>query len=172
MSTAFDVKIYWKVREKEETKHGKIVLAPHDRFRIGLGESQWVSDGATLWEFDQSPSRQVIIRNLASCDPTQLPSRLLSKYLTRYSFKEKGTKGNNAEFSWSADSSSDSQKGEARRISFTIDSKTAVVQELAVTDKSGNESTYTFHATSFGPAKASLFSFDIPKGARILDERQ
>jgi hypothetical protein len=72
LSTSFDVKIFWKIREKEETKHGKIVVAPSSRFRIGLGESEWVSDGTTMWQYDKSPSPQVIIRQLASCDPSQL----------------------------------------------------------------------------------------------------
>jgi outer membrane lipoprotein-sorting protein len=171
LSTTFDVKIVWKVREKEETKHGSIVLGPGDHFRIGLGESMWVCDGATLWQYDKSPSPQVIVRKLASCDPLQLPSRLLSKYLTRYSFTKQGTTQNGTVFSWSADTAADPQKGEARRISFTVDPKRSVVKELSIIDKSGNESAYTFRAASFRASKASVFSFDIPKGARVIDER-
>jgi outer membrane lipoprotein-sorting protein len=98
---------------------------------------------------------------------------MLSKYLTTYTFKEQGTKGKDIVFEWVPDSSSAPQKGEARRISFTVDPKNAIVKELLVVDKSGNESMYTFHGTAFGDApEARAFSFDIPKGARILDERQ
>jgi len=173
LSTSFDVKILWKIREKEETKHGKIIVAPHDRFRIGLGESVWVSDGTTMWQYDKSPSPQVIIRQLASCDPSELPSRMLSKYLTRpQAFKEQGTKGKNTVFAWTQDSSSSSQKGDVASISFTVTAKNAVVEGLVVVDKSGNISTYTFHGTSFGPQPSAEFSFDIPKGVRVLDERQ
>lgn len=173
LSTSFDLKIFWKIREKEETKHGSIVMAPHDRFRIRLGESDWVSDGTTLWQYDRSPSPQVIIRLLASCDPSQVPSRMLSKYLARYSFKERETKGKNIVFMWTADSSSTAPSaGDASRISFTVAAKSAIVQELEVVDKSGNVSTYAFHGTTFGPPSSSAFSFAIPKGARVLDERQ
>lgn len=172
LSTAFDLKIFWKIREKEETKHGKITMAPHDRFRIGLGESVWVSDGTTMWQYDKSPSPQVIIRQLASCDPSQRPSGMLSKYLTTYSFKEKEAKGGSTVFAWAQDSSSAPPKGDAARISFTVETKSAAVQELEVVDKSGNISTYTFHGTSFGPQPSAAFSFTIPKGARVLDERQ
>jgi outer membrane lipoprotein-sorting protein len=171
LSTNFDVTIFWKVREKQEIKHGKIVCAPGDRFRIELGDSKWVSDGTTLWQYDKTVS-QVIIRRLASCEGSQLPSRMLSKYLTMYSFKEQKGKGNNTVFGWALDSTAAPQKGEARRISFTVDPKNAAVKELMVVDKSGNESTYSFRATAFGAAaRASAFSFDIPKGARVLDER-
>jgi outer membrane lipoprotein-sorting protein len=172
LSTSFDVKIFWKIREKEETKHGKIVCTPGDRFRIELGDSRWVCDGTTMWQYDKTPSPQVIIRRLSSCDQSQLPSRILSKYLTRYSFKELGTKGKNTMFSWASDSTAAPSKGEPQRIAFTVDRKSAVVQELTVVDKSGNESTYTFHATTFGTQPASAFSFDIPKGTRVLDETQ
>jgi outer membrane lipoprotein-sorting protein len=172
LSTSFDVKIFWKIREKEETKHGKIIMASHDRFRIVLGESEWVSNGTTMWQYDKSPSPQVIIRQLASCDPSQLPSGMLSKYLARYSFTAKETKGTSTVFTWTADTSVASPHGDAARISFTVETKSAVVKELSVVDKSGNISTYTFHGTSFGPPPSSLFSFTIPKGARVLDERQ
>jgi outer membrane lipoprotein-sorting protein len=97
---------------------------------------------------------------------------MLSKYLTRYSFTAKETKGNSTVFTWAADSSAASPQGDAARISFTVETKSAVVKELSVVDKSGNISTYTFHGTSFGPPPSSLFSFTIPKGARVLDERQ
>ena len=169
LSTAFDVKIFWKIREKEETKHGKIVCAPGDRFRIELGDSKWVCDGTTLWQYDKTVG-QVIIGRLSSCDQSQLPSRMLSKYLTRYSFIEQGMKGKTVVFSWAIDSAGAQNKGEAQRITFTVDKKNAIVQELTVVDKSGNESNYTFHATTFGTQPSSAFSFDIPKGTRVLDE--
>jgi outer membrane lipoprotein-sorting protein len=173
LSTSFDVKIFWKIREKEETKHGTIVMAQHDRFRIRLGESEWVSDGTTLWQYDRAPSPQVIIRLLASCDPSQVPSRMLSGYLARYSFKEEETKGKNTVFAWASDSSPAAPSaGDASRITFTVAAKSAAVQKLDVVDKSGNVSTYTFHGTTFGPPPPSAFSFDVPKGARVLDERQ
>jgi outer membrane lipoprotein-sorting protein len=172
LSTSFEVKILWKVREKEEIKRGKIMCAPGDRFRIELGDSKWVCDGTTLWQYDKTVA-QVVIQRLSSCDPSLLPSKMLSKYLTTYTFKEQGAKGKNIVFDWTPDSSSTPQKGDARRISFTVDPKNAIVKELLVVDKSGNESMYTFHGTAFGDApEASAFSFDIPKGARILDERQ
>lgn len=171
LSTNFDVTIFWKVREKQEIKHGKIVCAPGDRFRIELGDSRWVCDGTTLWQYDKTVA-QVIIRRLSSCDPSQLPSRMLSKYLTMYAFKEQKAKGKSTVFAWTGDSAIAPQKGEARRISFTVDPKNATVKDLMVVDKSGNESTYTFHATTLGAfARPSVFSFDIPKGARVLDER-
>jgi outer membrane lipoprotein-sorting protein len=171
LSASFDVKILWKIREKEETKHGKIICAPGDRFRIELGDSRWVCDGTTLWQYDKTAG-QVIIRRLSSCDQSQLPSRMLSKYLTRYSFKEQGTKGTSTVFAWTVDTAATQNKGEAQRITFTVHNKNAVVQELVVVDKSGNESSYTFHATTFGKQQSSAFSFGIPKGARVLDERQ
>lgn len=173
LSTSFDVKILWKIREKEETKHGKIALAPHGRFRIDLGESVWICDGTTLWQYDKSPSPpQVIIRLVSSCDPSQLPSGMLSKYLTRYSFKAMETKGKSAVFAWTlTGDSSAAQKGDVARITVTVDAKSASVRELVVVDKSGNASDYTFHGAAFGPQHPGAFSFNIPKGSRVVDER-
>jgi outer membrane lipoprotein-sorting protein len=172
LSTSFELKILWKVREKEEIKRGKIMCAPGDRFRIELGDSKWVCDGTTLWQYDKTVA-QVVIQRLSACDPSALPSRMLSKYLTSHAFKEQGTKGKDVVFEWVPDSSAVPQKGEARRISFTVDPKNAIVKELLVIDNSGNESMYTFYGTAFGAAPdARAFSFAIPKGARILDERQ
>jgi outer membrane lipoprotein-sorting protein len=168
--TSFDLHILWKVREREETKHGKIILAPGDRFRIELDASQWVSDGTTLWQYDKATS-QVVIRLLAKVDLSMLPSHAISGYLSKYSFRRTAEAGTSVAYEWSADSLPPGAKADASFIRVDVDVKKAVVKKLFVVDKIGNESTYTFRRTSAGSGvPAHSFDFALPKGASVLDE--
>lgn len=170
LAASFDLHILWKVREKEETKHGKIILAPGDRFRIELDASQWVSDGTTLWQYDKATS-QVVIRQLAKVDLSALPSHAIKGYLSKYSFRRTAAAGSPAVYEWSADSLPAGAKADASFIQIDVDAKKAVVKKLFVVDKNGNESTYTFRGTSAGSVvPAHSFEFALPKGASVLDE--
>jgi outer membrane lipoprotein-sorting protein len=171
LSASFDVHILWKVREKEETRHGSIVLAPGDRFRIQLGSGLWVSNGKTLWQYDQTLG-QVVIKQLTSADNALLPSQAVSRYCSSYPLAAKAAQGTNAVFEWKADTASAGQNAEVLLVRIVADQKTGAIVRLFVIDKTGNESTYSFAKTALGKAApAKTFEFDVPKGARVLDQR-
>jgi len=82
LSAAVDIRIVWKVRETTDNMHGSIVLAPGDRFRVDLGTTLWVSDGAALWQYDKAVS-QVIITALSN-STAFIPSRMFSDFCTKF----------------------------------------------------------------------------------------
>ncbi len=170
LTTSFDLSIDWKIREKKENKQGKIQLAPDNKFNVSFGSGQWVCDGETFWQYDSKLS-QVVISKLTAIDQSSLPSGLIAKYLSSYPLAAKLPNKNETVFEWSAGNGSIPAKGEARKVVLTVDNKKATVLRLFVIDKSGNESTYSFHGTSFSKQNPALFSFSIPKGARIIDQR-
>ena len=172
LNTSFDLAIFWKVREKEEKKSGKIIVSSGDRFHIDLDKSSWVSDGKTVWQYDKSIS-QVVVKPVSSFDPNQLPSHIVTQILVKYPFRIVENKGGTAVFAWQADSTSPANRVAARSVRFTVDAKAAIIQELAMIDKTGNESTYRFHGTAIGgSAPKNAFTFDIPKGARVVDSQE
>jgi outer membrane lipoprotein-sorting protein len=50
----FQLHTWWSVREREETKKGKIFLAPQNNFRVELGNDILVSDGKTYWQYNKA----------------------------------------------------------------------------------------------------------------------
>ncbi|HAJ78238.1 MAG TPA: hypothetical protein DCO75_00580, partial [Fibrobacteres bacterium] len=87
---SFNLHIFWKIREKEETKSGRIILARGEKFCVEIGASAWVSNGETLWQYSPDENGgQVVIKRLSDVDASALPSKLLSAYLDKYSYKLK-----------------------------------------------------------------------------------
>jgi outer membrane lipoprotein-sorting protein len=171
LEARFDLHILWKVREKEESKTGKIVLAPGDKFRVELGASTWVCNGRTYWEASRDANAvQVVIKEPSEIDRSMLPSQMVQSYVKNHGYTLKETLGPLTVVACTADSSS--KTPEVERVELSIDSKTGVIKTLLVVDKNGNESVYRFKKTEF-PANISESAFDyaIPKGASILDMR-
>jgi outer membrane lipoprotein-sorting protein len=171
LQARFDLHIFWKVREKEETKSGKIYFAPGDKFRVETGSTIWVSNGETYWQSDKDEKGvQVVIKPLSEVGVAMLPSHILNTYVAREGYRLVRETGTVLEVEWRGDSLA--AKREAGVIRLSIDKKSAIISSLFMIDESSNEFTYTFSGTRF-PAKLpeTLFEFTPPKGASILDMR-
>ena len=171
LEAKFDLHIFWKVREKEETKSGKLFLAPGDKFRVELGPALWVCNGETYWQSDKDDRGvRVIIKRTAEMNAGMLPSHILSTYVANYSYRLREETGTTAIVEWTADSLAG--QSEATVIRMSIDKKSGSIISLFIVDKSGNESTYIFKKTKI-PAKLPSATFDYtpPKGASIIDMR-
>jgi outer membrane lipoprotein-sorting protein len=171
LETKIDLHIFWKVREREETKSGVIFLAPGDKFRVELAAAIWVSNGETYWQSDKDDKGvQVVIKRLADVNVALHPSHVLNTYVEKYVYRLKEETGSVAVVEWNADSLAG--QTEATVIRMSIDKKSGKIFSLFIVDKSGNETTYTFKKTKF-PEKLpeKLFEYTPPKGASILDMR-
>jgi len=170
LSTDFDLTILWKVREKQESKSGRMQLAPGDRFRVEMGSATWACDGQTVWQYS-SQTNQVVVKRLLDFDISSHPSQMLATYVRGYDYRVLEEDERQATLQWEADSAQASAS--YRLITLTFDKRKGVVSSLVVIDRHGNQSTYTFKRTAFGESMPrSTFEFAIPKGADVLDERQ
>ncbi|MBN2188051.1 MAG: outer membrane lipoprotein carrier protein LolA [Chitinispirillaceae bacterium] len=168
LSTKFTLTIYWSVREKEEKKKGRILLASGDRFRVTIDKETFVSDGETFRHYTAG-ANQVVVRNLADVDRSALPSQIFFRYITAFPFREAGRGKGRARFAWKSDS------GETRYREIAVDvlKKDGRITGCVLTDKNDNVFTYTFSSTVFGKKHAKEgFVFNVPKNARIVDMRQ
>jgi outer membrane lipoprotein-sorting protein len=171
LSAVVDIRIVWKVREKTDNMHGSILLAPGDKFRVDLGTTLWVSDGATLWQYDKALS-QVIITALSKAGSEMIPSRILADYCTKYPLTASKNKEGYDVLEWKADSASGPKPGGVSYVRITAFGRRAVVRELFIIDSHGNETTYAFPKTNWnGNLPKDAFAFEVPKGARVIDKR-
>jgi outer membrane lipoprotein-sorting protein len=170
-SATVDIRIVWKVREKTDNMHGSIVLAPDDRFRVDLGTTLWVSDGATLWQYDKALS-QVIITALSNNGNAMIPSRIVADYCSKYPLKASKNKAGYDVLEWKADSASGVKATGVSYVRITALGARAAVRELFIIDSNGNETTYAFGKTVWnGAVPKNSFAFEAPKGARVIDKR-
>ncbi len=165
----FQLHTWWSVRERDETKKGRIFLAPQNSFRVELGNDILVSDGTTYWQYNKA-GKQVVIDNFCNLELSYHPSQLLSAFLTGYSYKEVETSAAGTVLKWSAD---DSTKSQYKEIEIRVITKSGEVQQLKITDRNDNIQTYSFKKTVFGAKiPKEVFTFEVPEDAQVLDNRK
>jgi outer membrane lipoprotein-sorting protein len=165
---AFDLNIFWKVREKHEKKEGALMVAPNDKFRLKLGSTEWVSNGHTYWQYNVK-TNQVIIKNLLDVDLSMHPTQILKTYLS-YTFTVKSDNEKEAVLVWTV--KKDDKEKSFTSITLWVDKKKNILKKLVVIDKNENESTYIFKKTKTGiQIPSETFSFEVPKGVEVLDTR-
>ncbi|MBD3239956.1 MAG: hypothetical protein GF331_05175 [Chitinivibrionales bacterium] len=165
----FDLTILWKVREKQETKSGRLQLAPGDKFRVELGPTTWVCNGQTVWQYNNK-ANQVVIKRLLDYDLSQQPSQILSTFVNGYEYEVLEQNDRQAILQWEADSSD--TRSFYRTVTIYYDMRKQSLSSLILVDRHGNESTYLFKRTAFGEdIPQEVFEFEIPKGVHVLDDR-
>ncbi|MBD3322675.1 MAG: hypothetical protein GF350_16355 [Chitinivibrionales bacterium] len=170
LQTAFELTIYWKIREKEEKKRGHLFLAPGDKFRVELGNAVWVCDGRTWWQYSKHTG-QVIIKYLLDVDLSHHPTRILAAHLNERKFVLKQENDPYTVVDAVIDPSN--EKSHASTIRLWIDGKSGIIHKLMVVDDKGNTSTYTFKKTRLGEQiPEEMFQFEIPDDAKVLDMRE
>jgi len=171
LNAAFDLSIYWSVREREEKKSGELIVASDDRFRVSLGKEILVSDGKTYWQYNQKNS-QVVVRNFADIDAATLPSKFLLSFLSTRKFEEKKRGGGTVELAWDG-RGKDAHGDSYVAITAVVEEKSGIIKTLKLTDKNENIHTYTFKKTTFDKSpKEGVFQFIAPKGVEVLDMRE
>lgn len=169
VNLAFDLTIFWSVRERYEKKSGELVFSPGEKFRLNMGSSTWVSNGQTYWQFSKK-TNQVVIKSLLDIDLSLHPSSMMQSFLS-YTFSTFSSDDKSIILKWEGDPSNSDLP--YKKITINVDRKKMEISELTVTDDDNNESRYTFKKSKFGAAEpASTFDFSIPEGADVLDTRK
>jgi chaperone LolA len=169
LSSDMSLTIRWKVREKEESRSGRIYLTKGDKFRVELGETIWVSNGQTMWQYSKQ-TNQVIVKRILDVDLSSHPSQILSTFLNDYDYAVLEDNGRQVVLQWVADSTD--KTSFYRQVTAYYDTKKGYVSSFLLVDKHANESVYLFKRTEFSEQiPRELFEFEPPKGAHVLDER-
>lgn len=170
LSTKFSLTMYWSVREKEEKKQGRIILAPGDRFRVTVDGETFVSNGETFWHYSaySAGAGQVTIKRLAAVDRAMLPSQIFARYIAAYSFRELERKKGVVQLAWKSDSGSTPYSA----IRMEAKESSGRICRCVMTDRNNNTFTYVFTATAFGKKYSKeTFEFTARKDTRIVDLR-
>lgn len=166
---SFDLTIFWSVRERYEKKSGELIFSPGEKFRLTMGNSTWISNGQTYWQYSKK-TNQVVIKSLLDIDLSMHPSSMMQSFLS-YSFNIHASDDKAFVLKWEGDSKNSDLP--YKKVMVNVDKKRMEITELTVTDDDNNESRYTFKKAKFGEKQpASVFEFSIPEGADVLDTRK
>jgi len=171
VTAAFDLNIYWNVRERDEKKSGEMLIAPGDKFRVTLDRETFVSDGQTFWQYNER-NKQVAVRSFSDIDPMTVPSQMLASFLSGRTFTAAPGRDKHVEFHWKGGGSEAFGDGYTA-ISAVVEEGAGIIKTLTLTDRHENIHTYTFKKTTFDkPPKADVFRFTAPRGVEVLDMRE
>jgi outer membrane lipoprotein-sorting protein len=168
LKTDVEMKTWWSVREREDTKKGSLQVAPGEKFHVALGNDLFISNGKDFYHYN-SASKQVQIKNLRDVDLSLHPSQVLTSFLTQYPLQETSRSDNQVILSWSSDSLPENSY---KAVEATIDIDGSIIRQLKCTDRNNNILTYIFTKTEFGKkVPEKVFEFKTPTDARVVDER-
>ncbi len=160
---AFNLEIFWSVREKTEKKKGTVLLADNNRFDLALGGTRWICNGTTLWQYSAS-EKQLIIQKAASMDNSMQPAKLFDHFVGR-DFKVIPTKSGEI-LRW------EGKDKEFLKIEVKLSADGKKIGSVLFVDLENNESRYSFTKMIFPKSVDSKrFTFTKPAGTEVFDER-
>ncbi|MGM0443522.1 MAG: LolA family protein [Fibrobacterota bacterium] len=166
----YDLEIYWDIRETTSSTEGSVLVdEEHNSFRFISGDSRWVSDGITVWQYGKE-NNQVVIQDYMDFDPALHPSNILKQF-TDYEFKRSDER-RGFKYIWTAENDSASGDKEYDRVVIYSNADDTAVKKIVLTDRDKNISTYTLGEIEVRTdITAEDFSFTVPEGVDVIDNR-
>lgn len=165
---SYDLEIYWDVREVTTRSSGDVILdQPRRSFRFSGNDTEWVSDGITVWQYSAGTD-QVVIQDYLDFDPTLHPSTMLRRF-TSYDFEKVRDSAGTSVYQWQAPPDT---LVEYQQIDVYADISARRLDTIRLVDRDNNISTYRI--TSFKEKtdlSEDLFEFTPPRGAHVIDNR-
>lgn len=169
LEIVFQERFVWKMTEEENSLRGTLTMSGEDRFRIETEDQILVSDGETLWTYNQ-PANRVLIDRLAKTDEALLPRQLLLQYTEGYAVRKlpgEEVRGQSCEVLSFVDETGESYYAKWQ---IWIDPDTYLPVQLMQEDLNGNQNIYLLESVRTGvPLDADLFQFMIPGSAEVIE---
>ena len=158
-------------KEKKSAQYaGDLLLGPEDRFHLTIPGQEYVSDGATLWQFNQA-QKQVMVKNVADLQGALHPSEALFRYLKCKPISVKtGTDNNEPLQIIQLDPKGQVKGFTAMEVWLKKSDLTPV--RLITTDNTGTISIYRItNLLANPPLQDKDFRFQAPEGVEEIDMR-
>ncbi len=160
----FELEIFWSIREKTESKDGKLLIRGDEEFDFTLDNSRWISDGVTVWQHSEE-NNQLVIKNFFDLGMSLRPATMFDRFSNR-NFEQVSVEG---ESIWRWVGSDDP---DYTRIDVLLSDNGDVFEWILFVDADDNESRYEFDSMNFlDSVDDSQFVFTVPEGVEVFDER-
>ncbi|MDZ7294682.1 MAG: outer membrane lipoprotein carrier protein LolA [candidate division KSB1 bacterium] len=160
----------WKLVGERQTTSGTLVAAKGDRYYIETDDQVVVTDGKTVWNYSKT-NKQVIVDALGKSADAPLMRDLMVRYAEGYRAELKGEETLGDRRCYLVELSP-KQEAFIVRVRLWVDRTLWVPVRVEQTDVNDNVHIYELRDVEVNvPVPASLFSFQVPQGAEVIDVR-
>jgi len=166
----FDQTTRFKVSKVEQSLSGKLYFKKKNKYRIETEQRTIVTDGKTSWSYNPL-SNQVVIDTYKEESHSLSPEQLLVKYPSDFfsTYVGEGKVGMDDCYLLKLTPKEDNSFTQTMKIWVN---KKWIIRKVEVTDANGASTSYTIRDISIDKGISDgKFTFDIPKGAELIDLR-
>lgn len=161
----------WKLAGETQTLEGTLLLKSGDRYRIETNDQIIVTDGKKVWTYSKA-NNQVIIDVLTKSDENKLPKDLLFRYSEDYVPHYIGEEEVDGRKTYLLNLVPKDQDAFIKSMKIWVDASDWLTIKISQTDLNDNVNTYfVTNIEDNVDLPNSLFSFQIPPGAEVIDLR-
>ncbi|MGQ9559251.1 MAG: LolA family protein [Candidatus Oleimicrobiaceae bacterium] len=160
----------WKMVGESQKVSGTLAAAKGDRYRIETDDQLIVTDGRTVWNFSKE-NKQVLIDHMGKSADTPLMRDLMVRYAEGYVAELKGQEAVHGSACYLVELRA---KGEEfiTTVTLWVDRTLWIPVRVRQVDVNENINLYELQGVEVNvPLPASLFSFQVPPGAEVIDVR-
>ncbi|MGM0462482.1 MAG: LolA family protein [Fibrobacterota bacterium] len=165
----YTLEIYWDVRELTTEREGMVLLDNStDRFYFESDKATWVSDGITVWQYNEN-TNQVIIQDYLDFDPAFHPANMLQRF-AEYDFTRRED-SDQLVYYWE-DPDDDEMVYEYKSIEVHGHRDESSIAKIILVDRDDNISTYDIGLLEqVDDVSEEMFEFSVPEDAHVIDNR-
>ncbi|HHS12457.1 MAG TPA: outer membrane lipoprotein carrier protein LolA [bacterium] len=171
MEVHFSEIFFWEMTGESHTLQGHLKIKGESRFRIETDDQVLVSDGRTLWTYSR-PNHRVLIDEIDPKDNSLLPRQILFRYTKDYRAVREADEAVGEVMCHRLVLTS-AEASLIPQVRVWIDPKTWLPKRVEQTDLDGNRTLFDLRDLRVNEAfDDSLFLFEIPEGADVIDMRE
>lgn len=166
----FEQTFEWKMVGESQKVSGTLAAAKGDRYRIETDDQVIVTDGKTVWNFSKE-NNQVLIDHMGKSADAPLMRDLMVRYAEGYVAELKGQEAVHGSTCYLVELRA---KGEEfiTTVTLWVDRTLWIPVRVRQVDVNENVNLYELQGVEVNvPLPASLFSFQVPPGAEVIDVR-
>lgn len=166
----FEQTFEWKIVGESQKVSGTLAAAKGDRYSIETHDQLIVTDGKTVWSFSKE-NNQVLIDHMGKSADAPLMRDLMVRYAEGYVAELKGQEAVHGSTCYLVELRA---KGEEfiTTVTLWVDRTLWIPVRVRQVDVNENVNLYELQGVEVNvPLPASLFSFQVPPGAEVIDVR-
>lgn len=166
----FEQTFEWKMVGESQKVSGTLAAAKGDRYRIETDDQLIVTDGKRVWNFSKE-NNQVLIDHMGKSADAPLMRELMVRYAEGYVAELKGQEAVHGSTCYLVELRA---KGEEfiTTVTLWVDRTLWIPVRVRQVDVNENVNLYELQGVEVNvPLPASLFTFQVPPGAEVIDVR-
>ncbi|MFQ5602255.1 MAG: outer membrane lipoprotein carrier protein LolA [bacterium] len=171
LKAEFEKVYFWELAGETQTTNGTLYLNAENHYRIEIESQIVVTDGETVWSYSKN-NNQVIIDLLSNTEENPLPRDLMLKYSEDFIPHFVGEEKLHNKMTYRLNLIPKDEEAFIKSMIIWVDKASWLTIKIVQTDINDNvNSYYVKNVEQNIDLPHSLFTFEIPKDAEVVDLR-